>query len=207
MARTDAIVLGAGIVGVSVALHLAKRGLSVALVDARGVGRADLLRQCRRHRGQARSCRRPFRASLSALLRVALQARERGQLSSGASCRSVAPWLLAFRAASRPERIARPRGSTGRCLRARVAEHETLMAEAGALALFAQDRLAEDLPQRTRLRRRWRRSSIWRARFGIAAASRSTPHGARALEPSLTAGVPARGVLAAGGEPVAIRWR
>ena len=33
MARTDAIVLGAGIVGVSVALHLVKRGLAVALVD------------------------------------------------------------------------------------------------------------------------------------------------------------------------------
>jgi D-lysine oxidase len=33
MARTDAIVLGAGIVGVSVALHLAKRGLAVALFD------------------------------------------------------------------------------------------------------------------------------------------------------------------------------
>ncbi len=38
MARTDAIVLGAGIVGTSVALHLAKRGLSVALVDRAGVG-------------------------------------------------------------------------------------------------------------------------------------------------------------------------
>jgi glycine/D-amino acid oxidase-like deaminating enzyme len=33
MARTDAVVLGAGIVGVSVALHLAKRGLAVALLD------------------------------------------------------------------------------------------------------------------------------------------------------------------------------
>jgi glycine/D-amino acid oxidase-like deaminating enzyme len=33
MARTDAIVLGAGIVGVSAALHLVKRGLAVALVD------------------------------------------------------------------------------------------------------------------------------------------------------------------------------
>ena len=38
MARTDAIVLGAGIVGVSVALHLAKRGLSVALIDRAGLG-------------------------------------------------------------------------------------------------------------------------------------------------------------------------
>ena len=38
MARTDAIVLGAGTVGTSTALHLAKRGLSVALVDRGGVG-------------------------------------------------------------------------------------------------------------------------------------------------------------------------
>jgi len=35
--RTDAIVLGAGIIGVCVALHLQKRGLAVALVDRRGV--------------------------------------------------------------------------------------------------------------------------------------------------------------------------
>ena len=38
MARTDAMVLGAGIVGTSVALHLAKRGLSAALVDRAGIG-------------------------------------------------------------------------------------------------------------------------------------------------------------------------
>ena len=38
MTRTDAVVLGAGIVGTSVALHLVKRGLSVALVDRRGPG-------------------------------------------------------------------------------------------------------------------------------------------------------------------------
>ena len=38
MARIDAIVLGAGIVGTSIALHLAKRGLAVALVDRRAPG-------------------------------------------------------------------------------------------------------------------------------------------------------------------------
>jgi D-amino-acid dehydrogenase len=38
MARTDAIVLGAGIIGTSAALHLAKRGLAVTLVDRRGPG-------------------------------------------------------------------------------------------------------------------------------------------------------------------------
>ena len=34
--KTDAVVLGAGIVGISVALHLQARGRSVALVDRRG---------------------------------------------------------------------------------------------------------------------------------------------------------------------------
>ena len=38
MAHIDAIVLGAGIVGTSVGLHLAKRGLAVALVDRRAPG-------------------------------------------------------------------------------------------------------------------------------------------------------------------------
>ncbi|KAB2872997.1 MAG: FAD-binding oxidoreductase, partial [Pseudorhodoplanes sp.] len=33
MARTDVIVLGAGIVGASAALHLVKRGLAVTLVE------------------------------------------------------------------------------------------------------------------------------------------------------------------------------
>jgi len=38
MARTDVMVLGAGVVGASIALHLAKRGLSVALIDRQGPG-------------------------------------------------------------------------------------------------------------------------------------------------------------------------
>ena len=36
--RTDVVVLGAGIVGVSIALHLQKRGRSVLLVDRRKPG-------------------------------------------------------------------------------------------------------------------------------------------------------------------------
>ena len=38
MARTDVMVLGAGIVGTSAALQLARRGLSVVLVDRREPG-------------------------------------------------------------------------------------------------------------------------------------------------------------------------
>ncbi len=40
MARMDVVVLGAGIVGTSVALHLVKRGLAVALIDRYGPGEA-----------------------------------------------------------------------------------------------------------------------------------------------------------------------
>ena len=36
--RKDVVVLGAGIVGVSVAVHLQQRGRSVLLVDRRGPG-------------------------------------------------------------------------------------------------------------------------------------------------------------------------
>src|SRR5215468_4193401 len=63
MARVDAIVLGAGIVGTSIGLHLAKRGLAVALVDRRAPGRdrapdAPVVRaRSRRARGAARGGR------------------------------------------------------------------------------------------------------------------------------------------------------
>ena len=36
--KCDVVVLGAGIVGVSIAAHLQRRGRSVALVDRRGAG-------------------------------------------------------------------------------------------------------------------------------------------------------------------------
>jgi D-amino-acid dehydrogenase len=36
--RADVVVLGAGMVGVSVALHLQRRGRDVVLVDRRGAG-------------------------------------------------------------------------------------------------------------------------------------------------------------------------
>ena len=52
MARTDAIVLGAGIVGTSVALHLVKRGLERGAGRPPRARRGHLLRQCRRDRGQ-----------------------------------------------------------------------------------------------------------------------------------------------------------
>src|SRR5262249_26206555 len=72
MARTDAIVLGAGIIGTSVALHLAKRGLSVALVDRRGPGEETSYGNTGIIGGAGVYPAR-FPARLSALARVALK--------------------------------------------------------------------------------------------------------------------------------------
>ena len=74
MARTDAVVLGAGIVGTSIALHLAKRGLSVALVDRRGPGEATSYGNAGVIEGNT-LFPHPFPAGLLALLRIAARPR------------------------------------------------------------------------------------------------------------------------------------
>jgi len=81
MARTDAIVLGAGIVGVSAALHLAKRGLTVALVDRRGAGEETSYGNAGVIEGNTLFAH-AFPKGLGALLRIALKRRERaGELT------------------------------------------------------------------------------------------------------------------------------
>ena len=81
MARTDAIVLGAGIVGTSIALHLAKRGLSVALIDRAGVGEQTSYGNAGVIEGNT-VFPPAFPSDLGALIAHRAQTRERGQLSS-----------------------------------------------------------------------------------------------------------------------------
>jgi D-amino-acid dehydrogenase len=130
MARTDAIVLGAGIVGTSIALHLAKRGLAVALVDRAGIGEQTSYGNSGVIEGST-ILPPAFPARLGALLRVAFKRASEANYHLAFLPR-VAPWLLAFRAASSPARLAET-ARLNRPLFARaVAEHEALMAEAGA---------------------------------------------------------------------------
>jgi D-amino-acid dehydrogenase len=137
MARTDAIVLGAGIVGTSVALHLAKRGLSVALVDRRAPGEETSYGNAGVIEGNT-VFPAAFPKSFWALLRVALKRAPEANYHL-AFLPHVAPWLLAFRAASRPEKLV----ETARVMRplfARaVGEHEALLAEAGAMRYLRKD--------------------------------------------------------------------
>jgi D-amino-acid dehydrogenase len=130
MARIDVAVVGAGIVGTSIALHLAKRGLAVALIDRRSPGEETSY-------GNAGVIEantllpHPFPQGLRSLLRIA------GKRATEADYHlsflpSVAPWLLAYRANSAlPRRIAFAEAMRPLFARA-LAEHETLMAEAGA---------------------------------------------------------------------------
>ena len=130
MARTDAIVLGAGIVGTSVALQLAKRGLSVALVDRGGVGEETSYGNSGVIEGST-ILPPAFPSSLWALARVALK-RASDANYHWSYLPKVAPWLLAFRANSSPRRLA-ANARANRPLFARaLAEHETLMQESGA---------------------------------------------------------------------------
>lgn len=137
MARVDAIVLGAGVVGVSAALHLIKHGLSVALIDRRhpgeetSFGNAGVI-------GGAGVYPTPFPRDLMTVLRVALKIAPEANYHLSALPR-VAPWLWAYFRNSSPARLE----ATARALRPlmanAVAEHEALMAEADALRYLRKD--------------------------------------------------------------------
>jgi len=130
MARTDAIVLGAGIVGTSIALHLVKRGLSVALVDRAGIGEATSYGNA----GVIESSTilpPGFPATLSGLMKVALKRASDANYHLS-FLPKVAPWLLAFRAASGPRRIVETARLNRPLFSRALSEHEALMQESGA---------------------------------------------------------------------------
>ena len=181
MARVDTIVLGAGIVGVSVALQLARRGLAVALVDrappgeATSYGNAGII-ECNTLFPPA------FPSDLGALLRIALKRAPEANYHLGFLPR-VVPWLMAFRAASQPGKLAETARLSRPFLAQAVAEHETLLAEAGGsrylrktgwLKLYRSDKTVRGLAREFELARE----------FGLPLDMLDTG-GARALEPSL----------------------
>ena len=130
MARTDAIVLGAGIVGTSIALQLAKRGMSVALVDRGGIGEETSYGNSGAIEGST-TYPPAFPSNLAALMRVALKQGSDANYHFG-FLPKVTPWLWAFRAASRPDRILETARLNRPLFERAIPEHDTLMAESGA---------------------------------------------------------------------------
>jgi D-amino-acid dehydrogenase len=130
VARIDIIVLGAGIVGTSIAVHLVKRGLSVALVDRGGAGEGTSYGNAGIIEGNT-IFPAAFPSNWADLLRIALKRSPVANYHLTLLPR-VAPWLLAFRAASQPARLAETAQLMRPLFARAVSEHEALSAEAGA---------------------------------------------------------------------------
>jgi len=181
MARTDAIVLGAGIVGTSIALQLAKRGLGVALVDRRAPGEETSYGNAGIIEGNT-IFPPAFPSSFSRVLRIALKSAPEASYH-WSHLPQAAPWLMAFFAASRPARLVETAHIIRPLFARALSEHEALLADAGAsgylrregwLKLYRSDAAFAAIGRELDLA----------AEFGIAYRSLD-PDAARALEPHL----------------------
>jgi D-amino-acid dehydrogenase len=129
MIQTDVIVLGAGIVGVSTALHLQSRGRSVALVDRRGVAEETSY-------GNTGIIQRegvvpyPFPRNPWLIGKYALNLLPEANLHWSA-VPSIAPWLYRYWRASTPAGIAATARAMCPLIERCIVEHEALMLDAG----------------------------------------------------------------------------
>ncbi|MDQ0510796.1 NAD(P)/FAD-dependent oxidoreductase [Ancylobacter amanitiformis] len=134
--KTDTIVLGAGIVGTSIALNLAERGRSVVLVDRRGPGEETSY-------GNAGLVERAsiyptaFPRSVKALLDVALR-RNPGASYHWSALPGLIPWMFAYWRASAPARILDYARVMDSLLVHTVTEHQRLSAASGAGHFFRE---------------------------------------------------------------------
>ncbi len=137
MARSDAIVLGAGIVGTSIALHLAKRGLSVALVDRRAPGEETSYGNTGVIEGNT-LFPHAFPSKLGDLLRIALkQAPEANYHLS--ELLWFTPYLLGYRKHTQPAASLAFAQAMRPLFSRSVSEHEALMEESNAMRYLRRD--------------------------------------------------------------------
>jgi D-amino-acid dehydrogenase len=181
MARTDTIVLGAGIVGTCVALHLAKRGMAVALVDRAGLGEQTSFGNAGIIEGNT-VFPPAFPSDWGTLTRIALKRASEANYHLSFLPR-IAPWLLAFHSASQPKRLIETAHLIRPLFASAVREHEVLMTEAGASHLLRRTGWLK-VYRREASFAALRREFELAAEFGLPLQALYTA-GARALEPSL----------------------
>ena len=130
--RADVIVLGAGMVGVGVALHLQNRGRDVVLADRRGAGEETSY-------GNAGLIQREavipytFPREFGTILSYAMNHRSDAVYHLSALPR-IAPWLFRYWQNATPERIERSAQALAPLMARCVEEHDVLIAEAGGAA-------------------------------------------------------------------------
>lgn len=135
--KTDVVVLGAGIVGVSTALHLVARGRSVVLLDRRGpgeetsYGNAGLIER-------ASVIPYAFPRDWRSLWRYARNNTPDVSYHPRYLPR-IAPWLLRYWWHSAPRRLARAAEAMLPLIERSVAEHDVLKDEAGIAHLFRRN--------------------------------------------------------------------
>lgn len=128
--RADVMVLGAGMVGVSAALHLQKRGRDVVLIDKHGVageetsyGNAGLIER-------ASVFPYMFPRDLTHILRYALN-RSTESYYHLSALPAVLPWLWRYFRASTPEGALHSARAALPLIERSLAEHEALIEQAG----------------------------------------------------------------------------
>lgn len=165
MNRCDVVVLGAGMVGICVALHLQKRGRAVALVDRRGAAEETSF-------GNAGLIQREgvypygFPHDFGALLRYGLNRTIDAHYHPSALPR-LAPFLWQYWRHSRPARHAEVARRYAKLIEHCVTEHEALVAEADAGSFIRRVgwmRLFRTARERDA---RFAEAERWRQDFGI----------------------------------------
>jgi D-amino-acid dehydrogenase len=164
-ARTDAIVLGAGIIGVCVALHLQKRGLGVALVDRRGVAEETSY-------GNAGLIQREgvypygFPHDFGALLRYSFNRTIDAHYHPSALLK-LAPFLWKYWHHSRPARHERIAHVYAKLIEHCVTEHDALAGEAGAHGFIKRNGWIKVFRTERERDLRYAEAERWRRDYGL----------------------------------------
>jgi D-lysine oxidase len=165
MARKDVVVLGAGIVGICVALHLQKRGRAVALLDRRGAAEETSF-------GNAGLIQREgvfpygFPHDFGALLRYGLNRTIDAHYHPSA-LPALAPFLWQYWRHSRPGRHAEVARVYAKLIEHCVSEHEALVAEAGAERLIARGGWLKVYRSEQERDLRFAEAEGWKMDFGV----------------------------------------
>jgi D-amino-acid dehydrogenase len=163
--RADAIVLGAGIIGISVALHLQKRGRSVALVDRRGAAEETSF-------GNAGLIQREgvypygFPHDFGALVRYSFNRTIDAHYHPSALLR-ITPFLWKYWHHSRPARHQRIAHVYAKLIEHCVSEHDALAKEAGAESFIRRVGWMKVFRTEHERDRRFAEAERWKTEFGL----------------------------------------
>jgi len=161
----DVVVLGAGIVGICVALHLQKRARSVVLVDRRGAAEETSF-------GNAGLIQREgvypygFPHDFGALVRYGFN-RTIDAYYHPSALPHLAPFLLKYWYHSRDARHAEQAKRYSKLIEHCVLEHDALAAEAGATGFIRRTGWMKIFRTARERDKRFAEAERWRAEFGI----------------------------------------